>query len=133
MANSAQSGVTPSRATLTLFLKKAKTSTLVYALPTTPLHALKSELYNLLQENAQHLKFALPDSADEIVFGAMIDPAGVDVTRGFHVISNQDKKKTTVKEAGLRDGATVAWKLESESEFKVEAPADDDMEDAGEA
>jgi hypothetical protein len=106
----------------------------VYALPATPLHALKSELYNLLQENAQHLEIALPESADEIVFGAMTDPAGVDVSRGFHVIANQDKKKTTVKDAGLRDGATVAWRLESEKEFSVDVPAEDDMlDDAGEA
>ena len=111
----------------------------MHALPTATLAAVKTELHKLLHENSAHLTeptaaaavaLQLPAVPDDIVLGAPIDPAGTDVTKGFYVIAGQDNttRKTTLRDAGLKDGAVLAWRLRSDSSFTVEAPAEEDDE-----
>jgi len=64
------------------------------------------------------------------VLGATIDPAGQDVGKGFHVIDGGKKK--TVKDAGLKDGWVLAWKLKDEERFLVEEFGGWDEEDEAE-
>lgn len=130
---------TPNRNSYILFFKNRKTTTLMHAMPTATLAAVKAELYKLLHENSAHLTepteaatvaLRLPAEPDDIVLGAPIDPAGTDVTKGFHVVSGQDStsRKTTLRDAGLKDGAVLAWKLRADGRFTVEAPAEEDDE-----
>ncbi|KAF8540497.1 hypothetical protein BDD12DRAFT_804506 [Trichophaea hybrida] len=122
------SAPSPSPSTHTLFLKSHKLTTLLYALPSTSLHAIKSELFTLLHENAQNLSIPLPSDPDDIVLGASLDGG----TSGrWHVISGQERKKTTVQDAGLKDGDTVAWRCEDEEKFVVSVPVEEEEEGEG--
>ncbi|KAF8248948.1 hypothetical protein K440DRAFT_641650 [Wilcoxina mikolae CBS 423.85] len=119
----------PSPSTHTLFLKSHKLTTLLYALPSTSLHTIKSELFTLLHENAQNLSIPLPSDPDDIVLGASIDSG---ISRGWHVISGQERKKTTVQDAGLKDGDAVAWRCKVEERFVVSVPVEEEEEEEGE-
>lgn len=117
----------PAPDTYTLFLKNGKTTTLIYASPSTTLDAIKSELIVLLSENARHIDLELPEKVSEINLAATIDP-GQDVKRGFRILEDQDMKKTTVLDAGLQDGNVVAWNLGGK-EFRVEVPVEEEYDD----
>lgn len=65
----------------------------------------------------------MSDSADEIILGAPIDQA--DLSKGFHTLPNQDKKKTTVQDAGFKDMSVIGYKIGEDAEFGIEIPRDD--------
>lgn len=105
---------------MTLLAKNGKTTTLLHALPSTPLPLLKAELFRSLQEHADKHSLSiageLPESPDEIVLGATDDNAAA---RNWYVLDGQEKNKTTVRDVGLVDGGTIAWKVRGE-QFVVE-------------
>ncbi|KAI5815609.1 hypothetical protein BZA77DRAFT_388299 [Pyronema omphalodes] len=119
---------TPSPETHTLFLKHQKLTVLLYASPCTPLPDVKASLHSLLSENTRHLTIPLPSSSSDIILAATIDPSGTDVRRGFRILKDQDNRKTTVQDAGLRDGFVLAWNVGGK-EFKVEVPVEEEYED----
>ena len=91
---------------------------------------LKAELFRSLHEHADKhtlsIDGALPDSPDEIVLGATDEGA---VSGNWYVLDGQEIKKTTVKDVGMVDGGTLAWKVKGET-FMVEelGVVEDEME-----
>ena len=125
---------TPSPSSLTLFLKSHRLTTLVFADADAPLTALKADLLTLLRENAANLALPLPDAPGDIVLGAMRDPAGADVAQGFYVLEKQGAGDGyTLREAGFKDGAVLAWKVardgdDDDDEFVVDVPVYEEEE-----
>jgi hypothetical protein len=74
----------------------------------------------LLHENATNLSITLPEESGDIVLGATIDG------QRWHVISGQERARTTVADAGLTDGEAVAWKLDGEKNFIVNVPVEEE-------
>ncbi|KAH8151855.1 uncharacterized protein LAJ45_03848 [Morchella importuna] len=74
-------------------------------------------------QNKDNIVTPISDSADEIILGAPIDQA--DLSKGFQTIQNQDKKRTTVQDAGLKDVSVIGYKVGEDADFSVEVPSDD--------
>lgn len=74
-----------------------------------------------MQANRQHLEaeFDIPESADEIELGMMIDPAGKDISRGWHVVGKEGRGD--VESLGVTDWGVMAWRIKG-SRFRVEVP-----------
>jgi len=124
-------------ASLTLRAKNERTTILMFALATDTLQSLKQQIHRHLADNSAHMSALLTESPGEVVLGLPRDSA--DLSKGFEVIADQDKKVTTVASVGLRDGGVLAWKRDGgtgggggeDSEFAVEIPKDEDEEEEG--
>ncbi|KAH0613473.1 uncharacterized protein H6S33_005359 [Morchella sextelata] len=117
------SNQTPNSASLTLRAKNGSTTVFLFAQKSDSLLSLKSQIHELLQQNKDNIVTPISDSADEIILGAPIDQA--DLSKGFQTIQNQDKKRTTVQDAGLKDVSVIGYKVGEDADFSVEVPSDD--------
>lgn len=113
----------PNSTSLTLRAKHGLTTVFLFAQLSDSLLSVKSQIHNLLQENQDNIVTPISDSPDEIILGAPIDQA--DLSKGFHVLQNQDKKKTTVQDAGFKDMSVIGYKIGEDADFSIEIPRDD--------
>lgn len=95
----------------------------LFAQKSDSLLSLKSQIHELLQQNKDNIVTPISDNADEVILGAPIDQA--DLSKGFQTIQNQDKKRTTVQDAGLKDVSVIGYKVGEDADFSVEVPSDD--------
>ena len=67
---------------------------------------------------------------EEIELGMMIDPAGKDMSRGWHLVK-PDSKTADVASMGIMDWGVVAWRIKGGGRFTVDVPreAGEDEED----
>jgi len=130
MFSSNQAVTRPSHTSFTLRLKNGKTTTFLYAQASTPIVALKADLFEALHEHSRKhtlsLAGGLPESPDEIVLGATAaaptaasDGDGKNAARKWYPLDGQDGKKATVKDVGISDGDTLAWST-NKKKFDVE-------------
>lgn len=113
----------PNSTSLTLRAKHGLTTVFLFVQLSDSLLSVKAQIHELLQENKDNIVTPIPDSADEIILGAPIDQA--DLSKGFHILPNQDKKKTTVQDAGFKDMSVIGYKVGEDADFGIEIPKDD--------
>ncbi|KAL0632890.1 hypothetical protein Q9L58_008206 [Maublancomyces gigas] len=121
--DASQGTVKPNSTSLTLRAKHGLTTVFLFAQLSDSLLSVKSQIHKLLQENKDNIVTPISDSADEIILGAPIDQA--DLSKGFHILPNQDKKKTTVQDAGFKDMSVIGYKIGEDADFGIEIPRDD--------